>query len=344
MAIEIDGKVYRNLQEQVAKNMEDIEELKEHGTGQTYTAGDGINISEENVISIDSTVETKANATSRFVSKTNLTDFSINDIIVADSEIQSGAVDLRAVSSQEVKSEVSLDPTSTIIRTMSGTDTSTIGISGTEIDVTTSMFKYNSNEVATKDDILEYESGDGILITTSGDHLRQISVSSDVAMKTDLVDYYGGTNVSLTPHSGASDIAYDINVPLKTVNGNSLAGTGNIVISGASVYEYELVFDESDYEDTWSYRFISTDGTLVNTSVPETYAELVQFVQDYGLNAVNLYKLVGYAVDNGNTYYSTLYYNSINNSIKVTFPGRADQTIDGNNLILNSIKLYKRTC
>lgn len=51
MAIEIDGKVYRNLQQQVQKNMDDIEELKETG-GTAYTAGDGIDIT-ENVISVD---------------------------------------------------------------------------------------------------------------------------------------------------------------------------------------------------------------------------------------------------------------------------------------------------
>ena len=84
--IEINGKVYRNLQEQVEKNKDDIAEIKEHGTGESYSAGTGINISDENVISIDNTVETKANATSRFVSKDNLTDYSINQIIVGNSD------------------------------------------------------------------------------------------------------------------------------------------------------------------------------------------------------------------------------------------------------------------
>lgn len=39
MAIEINGKIYRNLQEQVLKNKEDIEELKEGGGGDTPTEG-----------------------------------------------------------------------------------------------------------------------------------------------------------------------------------------------------------------------------------------------------------------------------------------------------------------
>ena len=94
---------------------------------------------------------TKAESDAKFVSKTNLTDYSINDIIVADSEIQSGAVDLRAVSAQDVKSEVSLDPSSAIIKTTSGTNNSTIGVSGTDVDISTGTLKYNSNEVLSAD-------------------------------------------------------------------------------------------------------------------------------------------------------------------------------------------------
>lgn len=78
----------------------------------------------------------KTQADNKFVSKANLTDYSLNDIIVADSEIQSGEVDLRAVSSQDVKSEVSLDPTSVIIKVYSGEDSAQIGVSGTDIDLT----------------------------------------------------------------------------------------------------------------------------------------------------------------------------------------------------------------
>lgn len=126
MAIIINGKTYRNLQEQVQKNMEDIEEIKESPLIDAYS---------------------KAQSDAKFLAKANLTDYSINDIIVADSEIQSGEVELRAVSAQDVKSEVSLDPTSAIIKTTSGTNNSTIGVSGTEIDITTSTLKYNSNEV-----------------------------------------------------------------------------------------------------------------------------------------------------------------------------------------------------
>ena len=95
----------------------------------------------------------KTQSDNKYVSKANLTDYSINEIIVGNSQVDSDTVDLKAVYSQDVKSEVSLQPTSNIIRTMSGTDVSTIGISATEIDITTPMLKYGTNEVATKNDI-----------------------------------------------------------------------------------------------------------------------------------------------------------------------------------------------
>lgn len=127
-----------------------IAKLETLEPGGDYTAGEGIDIT-DNEISIDSTVETKANATSRFVTKTSLTDNSIAEIIVGNSDIDIDNVDLNAVYSQDVKSELSLEPTSAILRTMSGTDVSTIGISATEIDVTTGTLKYNTKEVATKE-------------------------------------------------------------------------------------------------------------------------------------------------------------------------------------------------
>lgn len=200
--IEINGKVYRNIQEQVEQNKEDIAELKEHGTGESYSAGTGINISDENVISIDNTVETKANATNRFVSKDNLTDYSINEIIVGNSQVDSDNVDLRAVYSQDVKSEVSLEPTSTIIRTMSGTDTSTIGLSATEIDITTPMLKYGTNEVATKNEIPTDTSD---LTNNAG-----FITIADVPVPT------AGTGIDIT----SGTISVDSTVITKNTNGN----------------------------------------------------------------------------------------------------------------------------
>ena len=132
--IEINGTVYRNLQEQVEKNKEDIEVLQEHTP-------------------YEPVFYNKDQTDAKFVSKDNLTDFSINDIIVADSEIQSGAVDLRAVSSQDVKSEVSLDTTSIILKVMSGDDSAQIGVSGTDIDLTGNV---SVNAVTLKPETYEY--------------------------------------------------------------------------------------------------------------------------------------------------------------------------------------------
>ena len=51
------GKVYRNIQEQVQKNMDDITELIKKGY-KGYTAGENIHISDEGVISADDTTYT----------------------------------------------------------------------------------------------------------------------------------------------------------------------------------------------------------------------------------------------------------------------------------------------
>lgn len=452
MAITINGKTYRNLQQQVLQNMNDIADLKEHGTGESYSAGTGINISDENVISVDNTIETKANATSRFVSKANLTDYSINEIIVGNSDVDGDNVNLRAVYSQDVKSEVSLDPTSTIIRTMSGTDTSTIGISATEIDITTPMLKYGTSEVATKADIPTYTEGQGITITNSNEikanigyglefsatesdtdeikiNTNVIATKEDIPTKlSDLINdgfvtdnstqyikaskiFKTATDASIGatiyPSTGSLYAEKDLtstsyapqkislskaqsgtafNFQIQSTQGeghngvytfdNSVTGTvttkeyvdstfatktevdnkdtatlnaakqytDNKAIAGASIYEYELIFDDSDNEDTWHYRFISKYPGLINTSVPETYQELVQFVMDYGILYANTYRMIGYAYDNNTLQYSHIYYNYLNQTLKVTFPGRSDQTIDANNLILNSITLRKRDC
>ena len=75
MAINIDGTIYRNIQQQVAKNTDDIDKLKKQGTGgSSYTAGNGINIT-NNTISIDNTVvATKSDLPNmnNYVSKVNL--------------------------------------------------------------------------------------------------------------------------------------------------------------------------------------------------------------------------------------------------------------------------------
>lgn len=196
------------------------------GGGTTYTAGNGIDIT-GNTISVDNTVETKANATNRFVSKANLTDYSINQIIVGNSDIDADNVSLQAVYSQDVKSEVSLDPTSTIIRTMSGTDTSTIGISATEIDITTSMLKYNQNEVATKNEIPTKTSD----LTNDSGYITGINSSDVIAA----LGYTPGTS----NFSGSyTDLTNKPTIPTKTselTNDSGFVTSNNIGTIGSHV-------------------------------------------------------------------------------------------------------------
>ena len=138
--IKINGKEYRNIQEQVAKNQEDIEELKNTPAVDAYTKAEA-----------DEKFETKVEA-----------------------------------------------------------------------------FSGDYDDLTNKPTILEYESGDGILITSSGDNLRQISISTDVAT---WEDTYNKTEVD--------------NKDTATLSA-AKAYTDAQVIAGASVYEYVLTFADTD--------------------------------------------------------------------------------------------------
>lgn len=193
--IEIKGKIYRNIQEQVAKNQEDIDDLNHRMpiADQFYTKeeSDALYQTKEAM----SNYFTKTQSNDKFLEKDALTDYSIDHIIMGNSEIDNDTVELRAVYSQDVKSEVSLDPNSIIIRTMSGTDVSTLGISATEVDITTPMLKYGTSEVATKTDVNAKQDtlisgttiktinnvsllGSGNIDIASANHLYQIEVSN----------------------------------------------------------------------------------------------------------------------------------------------------------------------
>lgn len=134
--IEINGKQYRNLQEQVQKNMDDIEVLKEH-------------------VPYEPVFYNKDQTDAKFVSKDNLTDSSIDDVIVADSEIKSGSVELKAVSSEDedVNSSISMDSTSAVITVNSGEDYAQVEISDTDINLTGSV---KVNGVLLKPETYEY--------------------------------------------------------------------------------------------------------------------------------------------------------------------------------------------
>ena len=277
-----DGKEYRNLQQQVAENTDDIAELKQGGVvADAYTKEEA-----------DAKFATKTECNSK-LSRSNLTDYSINDIIVADSEIQSGEVELRAVSSQDVNSEVSLDPTSVIIKTSSGLNNSTIGVSGTEINLTASIAKYNSNEIAVK---------------------------SDLSSKQDTL--VSGTNI-------------------KTINGNSVLGSGDIIIGegGTTVTGGNGIIVSNEGE-------ISIDTSVVAelSDIPTVPTKTSQLTNDSdfitGINSTDVITALGYTPGTSNfsgdyddlTDKPTLFsgdYNDLTN--KPTIPAAVSGTNDGTN-------------
>lgn len=212
--IQINGKTYRNLQEQVAKNTDDIEDLLksvEDITDSTYSKTDIDNkdaavlteakaytyskteidnkdantltvalgsaktYTDNMITAVENTHYSISQADYKFLAKTALTDNSILEAHIGNSVIDADNVDLMAVTSQDVYGRVSVEPTSTIIKNSSGTDVSQIGISATEIDVTTGTFKYNSHEVATTDQLF------------SGDY-------DDLTNKPTIPDAVSGTN------------------------------------------------------------------------------------------------------------------------------------------------------
>ena len=211
--IQINGKTYRNLQEQVAKNTDDIEDLLKsvediadstysksaidnkdaavltEAKAYTYSKtqidnkdadtltvalGAAKTYTDTQISALSNTYYNKTQSDNKYVSKTNLTDDSILEAHIGNSVIDADNVDLMAVTSQDVYGRVSVEPTSTIIKNSNGTDVSQIGMSATEIDVTTAMFKYGTSEVATKADLPDAVSG-----TNDGTNWTSLTIGSD---------------------------------------------------------------------------------------------------------------------------------------------------------------------
>lgn len=183
---------------------------------------------------------TKTQSNDKFLEKAALTDYSIDHIIAGNSEIDNDAVDLRAVYSQDVKSEVSLDPNSIIIRTMSGTDVSTFGISATEIDLTTSMLKYNNNEVATKTDL---NSKQDTLV--SGTNIKTIGGQS----------LLGSGNITIP---GIDSHLYSCKIVQDVSNGRAVA---NFIFSSA-VDQANAMLTVSQFYNKFGNTYVSASGSL----------------------------------------------------------------------------------
>jgi hypothetical protein len=187
MAITINGKTYRNIQEQVQKNKDDIEELKEQGTGETYSAGTGINISDENVISIDNTVATKEDITT-YTEGQGITITNSNEI---KANIGYG---LEFSATESDTDEIKID--TDVIATKE--DIPTVPTKTSQLD--------NDSGFITIADVPVPTAGTGIDILNG-----KISVDNTVAMKTDIPTYTGGTGIEVT----GNVIAVDNNVALK---------------------------------------------------------------------------------------------------------------------------------
>ena len=261
--------------------------------GDTVEAGYGIDITltPETTIAIDTDV---------VLTRPNLTDYSIGHIIAANSEIDTDNVNLQAVYSQDVKSEISAEPTSTIIRTMSGTDVSTIGVSATEIDLTTSMLKYNSSEVATKADLADKQdtltAGDNITIDsdnvisavdttyTAGDN---ITIDSDNVISATVKTYTAGTNITIDANDviSATDTTYTAGTNI-TIDANNVISATNTTYTGVDYVDVNSTDNEIGLDATGKAAVDLVDGHMTESQGSITISDVNQInVTNYVLDA-----------------------------------------------------------
>ena len=145
--IEIKGKKHRNLQEQVLKNMEDIEELKNAGQVE-YSAGTGIDI-EDGVISVDSDVAMKTDL------PTKTSDLDNDSGFVTSSDVHT----YTAGTGIDITSDVIAVDNTVAMKTDIPSYTA-----GTGISLTGGVVAVD-NTVAMKTDIPTYTGGSGISIS-----------------------------------------------------------------------------------------------------------------------------------------------------------------------------------
>lgn len=207
--IEIKGKKYRNLQEQVQKNMEDIEELKNAGQAE-YSAGTGIDI-EDGVISIDEDVAMKADLDyDNLSNKPDLTEYAkLND----DTQTITAA-------------SVTVTPGSGYIHTTYGPSSISMSIPrtpGYTLNVPT-----KDGTLATLGDIPAYTAGTGISLTGG-----VVAVDNTVALKTDIPTYTAGSGISISGNTIAAD--------------STLARVADIPsITGLVMYNYKITISGLD--------------------------------------------------------------------------------------------------
>ena len=133
--IEINGKKYRNIQEQVKENMDDIAEIK---AAMPYPSNE---------------YYTKTESDTRYPTRNGDNEFrGVNQFVetyIGKSHIDDDDVNLRAqVTGSEDYTKVSLDPNSIIIEAVNeDEDEATIGISATEINLNAARVRVNGGIV-----------------------------------------------------------------------------------------------------------------------------------------------------------------------------------------------------
>ena len=208
--ITINGKEYRNLQEQVQKNMEDINELKiAVGTG--LTAGTGIDIEEE-VISVNEDVAMKTDLDyDNLSNKPDLTEYAkLND----DTQTITAA-------------SVTTTPGAGYIHTTYGP--SSISMSIPRTPGYTLNIPTKDGTLATTGDIPTYTAGTGIDITNN-----EIGIDNTVALKTDIPNYTGGSGITI---NSGNVVSAD----------STLARVADIPsITGLTMYNYKITISGVD--------------------------------------------------------------------------------------------------
>ena len=248
MAIEINGKIYRNLQEQVQKNKDDIEELQE-STIDAYS---------------------KEEADDKFATKSDLYgDFYTRD--QADDRFPTEThMNLLLGYKQDrltAGTNISIDENN-VISSAGNTYTA-----GNGININNDEISVDTNTIATVATLQSFTQTFGGEITSIYNGTSTVgkarqdalgrTINEYYAGKTDITDYYAGTNVYFNPHSGAA--GYDISVPIKTINGNSLAGTGDVSVAALTEDSFRVnVRTGNPTIKTWYYTF-RAEATLDTT-------------------------------------------------------------------------------
>ena len=178
-------------------------------------------------------------------------------------EVTDNGVNLSAVTAQDVKTEISIDSSSAIIKSTSSTNQSTIGISGTEINLDApNAVKVNCE--------LQINGGADLLAQSATGYfgslyIRKNNVDTDIE---DLIPpmLYAGNNITLTAHTGGG---YDINSTVSATINN--LDNYRITIGDRYIYRFK---DVPNYDitptDIGAIRLIPTYAPIIDKTDHKT--------------------------------------------------------------------------